>query len=196
MLIAHLLPQPRGFYVDAGAHDPWRYSNTALLHLRGWRGLNIDADDRAIARFNEARPDDINVHCGVGAAAGEMSFARFTDGAVNSFDPAMAAQQTAAFGEAEVVRVRIEPLGALMASHVPAGVSIDYLNIDCEGLDFDVLQGHDWQNFAPRVISVELHGLDLAAPQANPAYQLLREKGYLFRGHYFCTSIFQHLSCL
>jgi len=196
MLVSQLLPQAHGFYVDAGAHDPWRYSNTALLHLRGWRGINIDADDRAIARFNDARPGDINLHCGVGSEAGEMSFARFADGAVNSFDTEIAAQQTSAFGAPEVVRVRIEPLGAIMAQHLPAGVRVDYLNIDCEGLDFEVLQGHDWERFAPAVLTVELHGLNLATPEQNQAYRFLRDRGYLFRAHYFCTSIFHLISAL
>ena len=35
--------QSVGFYVDVGAHHPTRFSNTYLLYLRGWRGINIDA---------------------------------------------------------------------------------------------------------------------------------------------------------
>ena len=32
-----------GFYVDFGAYCPIRWSNTFMLHLYGWRGMNIDA---------------------------------------------------------------------------------------------------------------------------------------------------------
>ena len=32
-----------GFFVDLGAHHPFHYSNTMLLHLCGWKGLNVDA---------------------------------------------------------------------------------------------------------------------------------------------------------
>jgi len=79
---------------------------------------------------------------------------------------------------------------------MPSGVRLDYLNIDCEGLDFEVLQGHDWVRFLPSLITVELHGLNLAAPDAHEAYRFLRDRGYLFRGHYFCTSIFHAISAL
>jgi FkbM family methyltransferase len=196
MLISELLRAPTGFYVDAGAHDPWRYSNTALLHARGWRGMNIDADDRAIARFNAARPGDINIHSGVGNTAGLLEFARFADGAINSFDAAMVARQGNAFGEAEIVSVAVETLTTLLDRHKPDGTEIDFLNIDCEGLDFQVLQGLDWQRFAPKVIAVEVHGMRLDHAAANPTVQFLSERRYLFRGHYFATSIFHHLSAL
>ena len=31
-----------GFYVDVGAHDPRRFSNTYYFYKRGWRGINIE----------------------------------------------------------------------------------------------------------------------------------------------------------
>ena len=31
-----------GFYLDIGCYHPIKYSNTALLHNRGWQGINID----------------------------------------------------------------------------------------------------------------------------------------------------------
>ncbi len=34
---------PSGFYVDVGAHDPFRFSNTYLFYRLGWSGINIDA---------------------------------------------------------------------------------------------------------------------------------------------------------
>ncbi len=196
MLVSQLLPQATGFYVDCGAHDPWRYSNTALLHQRGWTGLNIDADDEAVARFHIGRSGDINVHCGVSDKPGVLSFARFADGAVNTFDPAMTRQQTPGFGAPVMSQVPVETLGELLHRHVPQGVAVDYLNIDCEGLDFQVLAGNDWSRFVPKVITVEISALNLLHASSNPAVALLVERGYLFRGQYFATSIFHHISAL
>ncbi len=34
--------QKQGFYVDIGAHHPFRFSNTCYFHRRGWTGLNVD----------------------------------------------------------------------------------------------------------------------------------------------------------
>ena len=196
LLVTHLLGAEPGCYVDVGAHDPWRYSNTALLYMQGWRGINIDADARAIARFKLARPDDVNLHIGIAGASGTAEFAVFNDGAVNSFDKGFAISQSRAFGTPEIQMVQTEPLASVLAEHLEPGRRLRYLNVDCEGLDDTVLRSNDWERFRPDVISVELHGMNLEAVTRNPSYQLLRGLGYLMRGHYFATSIFHHHSVM
>ena len=55
-----------GIYIDIGAYHPYRFSNTCLLHNRGWSGLNIDPNKKSIDLFNLARPNDINLNIAVG----------------------------------------------------------------------------------------------------------------------------------
>jgi hypothetical protein len=55
-----------GFYIDVGAHHPFRYSNTHMLYRRGWRGINIDPIPGAKIAFDRFRPGDINLEMGVG----------------------------------------------------------------------------------------------------------------------------------
>src|ERR1700726_1466588 len=64
--------QKSGFYVDVGAHHPYRFSNTCYFYRRGWRGINIDPNPEAIAAFRRDRPHDINVCVGVSEEAGEL----------------------------------------------------------------------------------------------------------------------------
>lgn len=54
-----------GFYVDVGAHHPFRFSNTYLFYKQGWRGINIDAMPGSMKLFDRFRPRDINIQCGV-----------------------------------------------------------------------------------------------------------------------------------
>lgn len=54
-----------GFYVDVGAHHPFRFSNTYLFYKQGWRGINIDAMPGSMTLFHRFRPRDINIECGV-----------------------------------------------------------------------------------------------------------------------------------
>lgn len=61
-----------GFYIDVGAHHPFRFSNTYLLYKRGWRGINIDAMPGSMKLFNRFRPRDINIECGVASGGGEL----------------------------------------------------------------------------------------------------------------------------
>ncbi|WP_233706612.1 FkbM family methyltransferase, partial [Helicobacter marmotae] len=55
-----------GFYVDVGAHHPFRYSNTYLFYTWGWMGINIDATPGSMAAFRKHRPRDINIECAIG----------------------------------------------------------------------------------------------------------------------------------
>ena len=48
-----------GLYMDIGCYHPIRYSNTALLFNRGWRGINIDMNQTSIDLFNIIRKKDI-----------------------------------------------------------------------------------------------------------------------------------------
>jgi FkbM family methyltransferase len=180
-----------GFYVDVGCHDPFRYSNTYLLHrFRNWRGLNIDADPRAIAKFQVERPTDINVVAGIGAGAEERLFVMFKDGAVNTFDPQIASTQQSKFAQAESIVVQVRPLRDVLAEYVPPGVAIDYMNIDCEGLDHDVLVSNDWRKFRPKVVTVELFGLSLDTPLSNRSVQFLKSEGYRLKSYYHATAFF------
>ena len=51
-----------GFYVDIGSFHPFRYSNTAYLWLKGWSGINVDANKKTVVKFKSIRPHDINVY--------------------------------------------------------------------------------------------------------------------------------------
>src|ERR1700676_3422099 len=82
--------QTSGFYVDVGAHHPYRFSNTCYFYRRGWRGINIDPNPDAIMAFRRDRPSDVNVCVGVSDIAGVLSFPLFNEPALNTFDSTLA----------------------------------------------------------------------------------------------------------
>lgn len=58
--------QRNGFYVDIGAHHPFRFSNTALFYEANWRGINVDAMPNSMKAFNKYRKRDVNLESAVG----------------------------------------------------------------------------------------------------------------------------------
>ena len=50
-----------GIYIDIGCNHPIKYNNTYLLYKRGWKGINIDLDQKSIDEFNKFRPKDHNI---------------------------------------------------------------------------------------------------------------------------------------
>jgi len=154
-----ILNKKNGFYVDVGAHHPKRFSNTYLFYLQGWRGINIDANADAIPLFQEARPKDINISMGVGKKAEKLTFYIFNDPALNTFD-AILAQSVVNNSPYKIIEermVEVMPLSQILDIYLPKGQGIDFLSIDVEGKDLDVLRSNDWSRYIPVCILVECH---------------------------------------
>lgn len=180
-----------GFYVDVGAHHPRRFSNTHLFHKRlGWTGINIDANADAISIFQKERPTDINLCTLVGFGSEPVTFTKFKRGARNTADPARAARLESRNLEVlERVTLKPEPLGSILNKHVPAGRKIDFMSVDVEGLDLQVLQSNDWALFKPDVVCVE--DFDFRNGNCGPVWDLMTSVGYVRVSHCFDTSIYQ-----
>ena len=68
LLVEHLmrvLQVHHPFFIDVGAHHPYLLSNTYLMYQQGARGINIEPDPSLIAAFQQYRPKDTNLQCGV-----------------------------------------------------------------------------------------------------------------------------------
>lgn len=184
--------QKNGVYIDIGCHHPERYSNTFLLYSKmNWSGLNIDANPDTIQLMNESRTRDINVNCGIASQKGFLEYFRFTDGAVNTFDKGLAARQSKKFTPIETVNVLCTTLGSISKEYPELFEKCSYMNIDCEGLDQQVLEGNDWDVLSPEVISIEIHGINLWSLQDNHTCQYLDSRGYRPIAHYFATTFFK-----
>jgi len=182
-----------GFYVDVGAHHPRRFSNTHLFYRRGWRGINIEPNPDAMRAFKSMRRRDINLQVGVSDRAGCLKYYQFDEPALNTFDEAMVASRLAntPYRLVGTVEVPVERLDTLLARHVPAGVEIDFLSVDVEGLDLAVLKSNDWTRFRPRCVLAEALGVSLAHIDANPVSELLAAQGYELVAKTFNTLVFR-----
>lgn len=176
-----------GTYVDVGAYHPWVNSNTAALFLQGWSGVNIDARPGSMEAFKRERPGDVNVESGVGVHGGNFQFYLMDrpelSGFLNSVELAKALDRGA-----EVVRdvqIRMDRLEYLLGN-VPR---VDFLNIDVEGCELAVLQGHDWEK-RPKVIAVEVISTHFRKFLDTPVVQFLEAAGYQLASRLHCTAIF------
>jgi FkbM family methyltransferase len=169
-----------GFYVDVGAHHPYRFSNTCLFYRQGWRGINIDAMPGSMLAFAKQRPRDINLESGVGRKAETLKFFVFNEPALNTFDESLARARCNDVWRIEaIVDVPVLPLAEILNKHVPEGQRIDFFSVDVEGFDLEVLQSNDWQKYRPRVVLVETFGLSLADLASDPLTEFLHSLRYI-----------------
>lgn len=156
-LMEHLPEDYKGFYVDIGAHHPWRFSNTFIFYQQGWKGINVDATPGSMTPFVKYRKRDINLEIGVGRELGSMEFYCFNEPALNTFDRVLAMERNGKqnYRLVSTQSVGIITLENLFARYLPDHTQIDFLTIDVEGLDFLILQSNDWTKYRPAFILIE-----------------------------------------
>lgn len=185
--------EKEGFYVDVGAHHPFRFSNTFLFYTRGWRGINIDANPESIILLNKFRKRDININLGVGEKQGTLNYYMFNEPALNTFNENLAKERDG-LGKYKLIKtipVKIMPLRDILNQYMPPNTIIDFMTIDCEGMDFDVLQSNDWDKFRPNVLLVEvIPAKNFAQLMSHPINEYMESKGYEIFAKTFNTCIY------
>jgi len=181
-----------GFYVDIGAHHPKRFSNTYYFYRKGWRGINIDATPGSMKLFNKERGGDINLEIAVANEKREMTYYIFNEPAVNTFDEKFL-DKAIDDGYEMIRKQKIETIALkeILTEYLPKNKKIDFMSVDVEGFDLEVLKSNDFDLFRPSYILVECHGADVNEIEHNDIYNFLREKNYDFFGKTVLTLIFK-----
>lgn len=171
----------KGFFVDVGCFHPKKYSNTWMLYRRGWRGINIDIDSIKIDGFNIVRPGDTNIACAVSSEEGEATY--YSNGFYSltiSFDKDFVDSRK---GQRYIEKkTRCRRLTTLIDESKFKNHPIDFLSVDAEGHDLEILKSLDFERYDPRLIAVEAHDPLLTDIAEKPLYQFLQSKGYCLVG--------------
>ena len=171
----------RGFYIDVGAHHPTRFSNTFLFYLQGWRGINIDAMPGSMRAFEKSRPRDVNIECPISDREEELTYFMFNAPALNTFSEREAARKDG-LGTYRIVerrQMRTETLASVLDKHLPNGQAIDFLSVDAEGADLQVLKSIDWARTRPEVVLAEELEADLEQVCSQSEIRTyLHDRGY------------------
>lgn len=184
--------QEKGFYVDVGAHHPKRFSNTYYFYRKGWRGINIDAMPGSMRAFNKVRPRDINLEMAVSSKEEKLVYYAFTDPAFNGLSKDLSLDRDGKDGNKIIFTKELETvsLQEVLGQHVPQGVPIDFLSVDVEGLDFDVLKSNNWSKYHAKVILAESAACSLEDVASLSIYDFLKQKGYRLLAKTVNTLIF------
>ncbi len=172
--------QEKGHYVDVGAFDPVKYSNTNMFYLNGWSGINVEPNPEGFQRFVEQRQRDTNINCGISLSQERLTYYKFNHGAVNTFVEEQASiwNKKQGFNIEKTIDIKTISLESVLDSNWN-GQDIDFMSIDVEGMDFQVLQSNNWKKYLPEMLIVEENIYQYQNYRDSPIYQFLSTKGYV-----------------
>jgi hypothetical protein len=87
--------------------------------------------------------------------------------------------------------VRVEGLATILERHLPVNQAIDFLTIDAEGMDLQVLKSNDWKRYRPRCVLVESLGVSLEDALRGEVFLFMKNQGYELFARTFNTLVFR-----
>jgi hypothetical protein len=191
-VLAHLFRNySNGFYVDFGCYDPIYASNTYLLHKRGWRGLNIDANPVSVEKFESQRPNDINKNIAISASEEIVELLIFGDMASSNTTSKAFSLEISARQDVEILKtlslsaMRTEEIFDL---YLPPQTKIDFWNIDIESLDYEALISNNWDRYRPSIIAIE--DFEFRSDKISRIEEFLITNNYIFNSKCIHTTIY------
>lgn len=163
-----------GFFIEVGANHPTELSQTWLLEQRGWRGLLVEPLPQCCKKLRAIRRNSIVCETAAGAPE-QVGEATLHVAAADAWSR-LGGLDGAAPG-ASPIRVSVRTLEGLCAEHrIPA---IDFLSIDVEGMEIEVLRGFDLARRRPALILLEDHlvTIDRFLFMRRAGYRLAKRTG-------------------
>jgi FkbM family methyltransferase len=165
----------KGFYVDVGCFHPKKYSNTYMLHKRGWFGINIDMEEDKIKTFNLTRPNDFNYLGAISDKIETVKIYRNQQFGVSSTINKDIIKNDNILDE---IQIKTNTLNNVLELSPFKDKEIDLLNIDTEGNDFKVLKSLNLNAYNPKIIIIETHLKNINEIILSEQYKYLIDKKY------------------
>lgn len=162
-----------GFFVEVGANNPFELSQTWHLAKQGWKGILIEPIPALCQTLREKRPESSVIEAACGSPNAEPR-ARFTvakDSGKSTLSTEFLDKRSSV---SEQITVAVKTLDSILEEEQVQ--QIDFVSIDVEGTQFDVLRGFDIQRWNPNLLLVEDHLLDTTSHSyiLNQGYRLVK----------------------
>lgn len=178
-LVELLGDKSTGFYIDIGAW--WSDIDSVTKHFydKGWNGINVEPIDVYYEDLERNRERDINIKKAISIEDGESDIFYIHDTGRSTL--------ISKFAEVNVDNLTIEKiivytitLSKLCDLYVPEGTIIDFLKIDVEGNEENVIKSGNWVKYRPTIICIESVEPITQIPSHHSWENYLIDNNYVF----------------
>ncbi len=164
-----------GFFVEVGANEPQHGSQTWPLEQIGWTGILVEPQpDLAVQLRHRRKARVVAAACSSPENAGG-AMTLYLSGPHSSLQPELVVARSISHGTVDVATRTLDDILVEAGAPTP----IDFVSIDVEGHEVEVLRGFDIVRWRPRLILVEDHVTNLATHRylSGAGYRLIRRTG-------------------
>jgi FkbM family methyltransferase len=154
-----------GFLVDIGAMDGITYSNSRyLIEDKSWSGILVEPHPEYFQNLQRIYQNNNNVRLlnyGCFNVETELDFYPYStgiDGSVSTISQDFKERVTRIHGDKYQKTIKINTM--TLNNIIKDCESVDFLSIDVEGVDMEVLSSNDWTKNRPSLVCVE-HSMDI-----------------------------------
>lgn len=171
----------QGKYVDVGCYHPYKGSLTFKLYKRGWNGVNIDVSKTSIDLFNMSRKKDINLNLAISNFDGETFY--YENSPINQQNSLIQMNKLQ-----KKIKIKCLTLDTVLNNKNLD--EFDYLNIDVEGSELEVIKGFNLKRFNPKLITIENNDLTIDEYLKSEVCKILIENDYILVNKIGVTNFF------
>ena len=192
-IFTNYLHIPRPTYLDIGAHHPTYLSNTYLFYKKGCCGVCVEPDRTLYDEIRKKRCNDTCLNVGVGlAGASKAPFYIMSEKTLNTFSQEEA-ERYQGYGQYrinEIIQVDLLPINAIISHNF--STCPNFISLDVEGLDYQILKSMDFQKYRPEIFCIETltFAQDKSERKLDEIVLLMRDNGYIVYADTYINTIF------
>ena len=193
-LLQSVLGIPRPTYLDIGAHDPCWLSNTYRFYRQGCRGVCVEPDPLLCRKIKRRRPRDVCLNvgiCGASSAQGqsEADFYVMSPRTLNTFSKQEAESYARQPGYAieKVIRLPLASVNDVIHDNFEG--SPNFVSLDTEGWDVEIIRTFDFSHYRPEILSVETTS-HVEQTKLEEVFDLMQRAGYLAYADTYVNTLF------
>lgn len=186
------IPYPT--YLEIGTNQPVLCNNTYFFYHKGCKGVCVEPDTEMYKIIKKKRPNDTVLNIGIGLTDAPSATFYLFPGLLNGWstfsEEEAILRENESGTKAERVSISLKTINNIIEQYFDPHPN--FISVDVEGLDLEILKSLDFDRFHPEVICVETISFSTTNTEKKlqGTIDFMHSKGYFTYGDTHVNTIF------